>query len=130
MNFCSTNEDDVYIAKEDVTLWRFKGDTVSTKKCPKGSEFQVLPKEDKKKYDVSDRYWEFRHRGGLFQTFTGFACRHYFYPKNFDSPEEMNSWYFGVLDRQETKELLLNEANGDGAYLVRYSGNKAKFSIK
>ena len=124
---CCSKSGDIYVAKEDVTLWKFKGDNSSTKIYPKGSEFNVLQKEKSKGYDSSDRYWEFKKKGGLACTTRGFACRLYFYPKNFESPEEMNPWYFGVLDRQETKEILLNDANGDGAYLVRYSENKDKF---
>jgi len=124
---CCSKSGDIYVAKEDVTLWKFKGDNSTTKIYPKGSEFNVLKKEKSKGYDSSDRYWEFKKRGGLACTTRGFACRLYFYPKNFESPEEMNPWYFGILDRQETKEILLNDANGDGAYLVRYSENKDKF---
>ena len=127
MGCCCSSLGDIYIAKEDVTLWSFKGDVEQTTIYPKGTEFYVLKKEKGNEYETSDRYWEFQKKGRCACKARGFASRFYFYPKNFDSPEEMNPWYFGILDRQETKEILNNEANGDGAFFVRYSENKKKF---
>ena len=50
-----------------------------------------------------EKYWRLKPKSGLAGRFTGFASRFYFYPKNFDIPEEQSTDYFGELKRQVEK---------------------------
>ena len=36
---------------------------------------------------------------------TGYACRFYLYPFNYDTPEETSFWYFGTIDRSRVRSL-------------------------
>merc|ERR1719397_537179 len=113
---------EIWVAKEDVSLFQFSGSNSNTKKFSKGTEFTVVAEN-------ADRYWEFQQIGWGCLGTRGFASRYKFFRKNSDTIEDQNPWYFGKLSRQEMKELLLNDANMDGAFLVRWSEAKYKFLL-
>ena len=106
-------------------------------------------RKSKKIKDNHNVYWKFETKqccGG----FRGFASKFYFYKKDFELPDEQEPWYFGELTKMESKvkkeklknrwililkiifckECLLNEQNGDGAFLIRFSKGKFVLSLK
>ena len=49
---------EIWVAKEDVSLFQFSGSNSKTKKFSKGTEFTVVAEN-------ADRYWEFRQTGEI-----------------------------------------------------------------
>jgi len=131
-NICSGNSNkpnnNLYVAKEDLTLWDLqKGKAPNKIQCSKGDQFILKKKAQQKDFEEENIYWQFKQNSSMGKT--GYACRFYFYPFNYNTPEETSFWYFGTIDRSRADELLTHKQNGDGAYLVRYSTNKQAFVL-
>ena len=116
-NFSSA---DCYMAKEDVTLWQY-GNTNSV--TP--TSFQVKKNCKVKVIDYSTKWWEIEYQGKK-----GYASKFYFYEyKDKIEDHEKALWYFGTLPRNEAVDLLMQEVNTEGSYLIRYSDNVKKFVL-
>jgi hypothetical protein len=107
---------DHFITKEDVTLWIYLTD--------KNPTSVVIKKNEKVKVlDFSTKWWYIEYKKT-----TGYASKHYFARRG-SHEHEKKLWYFGELPRNEAKELLMQEINSEGSFLVRYSTNINKYIL-
>jgi hypothetical protein len=66
---------------------------------------------------ISTKWWYIEYKKT-----TDYASKCYFARRGYHEHEK-KLWYFRELPRNEAKELLMQEGNSEGSFLVRYSTN-------
>ena len=105
-----------FVTKETITLWMY----------PRGSSptsIQIKRNKIVKVLDFSTKWWHIEYKDKK-----GYASKYYFSRKNAEEFEQ-KLWFFGELPRNESHELLMNEVNSEGSFLVRYSPNLEKYVL-
>ena len=112
-----SEQTEVYITKQDVTLWMCKDD--------KGSESFTLKKNTKVfVLDNYTKWWQVQT-----ENFVGFAAAYYFARNDAEKDYEKEPWYFGDVARADIEGMMKNDMNPDGSYIIRYSTKVAKFVL-
>ena len=93
------NMDEIWIAKDKVTLTNYHGITPEEKVFEKGRRF-VLRKSKRFPDFLNSNYWKFQTLEGCCgKGFIGYACRYSFHKESPDHPEDVNLWFVGDVQR-------------------------------
>ena len=104
------------VTKEDTTLWIYhQQEKPTTTQIKKGQQVKII--ED------ATKWWQVEHNGKK-----GYASKYNFCKKG-AAGHEKELWYYGPLPRNEAVELLMNEVNNEGAFLIRFSNHVNKFVL-
>jgi len=117
---CTKGQDgkkDEYITKQDVTIWKY-----AEGKNPES--FQIKAHGKVAVLDNSTKWWQVK-KGN----FTGFAAEYYFARNDVEHDYEKEPWFFGEVSRNDSTDLLNQDANPEGSYIIRYSTRSSKFVL-
>jgi len=114
---CKAAGKDEYIAKQDVTIWKYSD----------GQEPESMPIKEHGTVSVlnnTTKWWQVK-KGN----FIGFASGYYFAKNDAENDYEKEPWFFGEVSRADTNAMLSQTANPEGSYIVRYSTKSSKFVL-
>ena len=110
-------KEDEYIAKQDVTIWKY-----AEGKEPES--FHIKEHVTVSVLNNTTKWWQVK-KGN----FTGFAAGYYFARNDAENDYEKEPWFFGEVSRADINDMLSQTANPEGSYIIRYSTKSSKFVL-